>query len=183
MSVLFICLKKYLTDKLGIGESIMVKHTRNIRMRLIYFILLFIVYRQSFVIQKLSLNLAMYGLFIILFFSYYLFNTINFDSRYQKINIIYSTILNFFTFMIFYFFYKEETLIFAFLTYTIIQNTLNYLLYKKEEKESRVLILDNENSYVEIIEDSLELRDNKYRYCGYLANDVVDGKHYLGRLD
>lgn len=161
----------------------MVKHTRNIRMRLIYFILLFIVYRQSFVIQKLSLNLAMYGLFIILFFSYYLFNTINFDSRYQKINIIYSTILNFFTFMIFYFFYKEETLIFAFLTYTIIQTTLNYLLYKKEEKESRVLILDNENSYVEIIEDSLELRDNKYRYCGYLANDVADGKHYLGRLD
>ena len=183
MSVLFICLKKYLTDKLGIGESIMVKHTRNIRMRLIYFILLFIVYRQSFVIQKLSLNLAMYGLFIILFFSYYLFNTINFDSRYQRVNIIYSTILNFFTFMIFYFFYKEETLIFAFLTYTVIQTTLNYLLYKKEEKKSRVLILDNENSYVEIIEDSLELRDNKYRYCGYLANDVVDGKYYLGRLD
>ena len=94
MSVLFICLKN-IKDKLGIGESIMVKHTRNIRMRLIYFILLFIVYRQSFVIQKLSLNLAMYGLFIILFFSYYLFNTINFDSRYQKINIIYSAILNF----------------------------------------------------------------------------------------
>ena len=183
MSVLFICLKKYLTDKLGIGESIMVKHTRNIRMRLIYFILLFIVYRQSFVIQKLSLNLAMYGLFIILFFSYYLFNTINFDSRYQRVNIIYSTILNFFTFMIFYFFYKEETLIFAFLTYTVIQTTLNYLLYKKEEKKSRVLILDNENSYVGIIEDSLELRDNRYRYCGYLANDVADGKHYLGRLD
>jgi exopolysaccharide biosynthesis polyprenyl glycosylphosphotransferase len=85
--------------------------------------------------------------------------------------------------MIFYFFYKAETLIFAFLTYTVIQTTLNYLLYKKEEKESRVLILDNENSYVGIIEDSLELRDNKYRYCGYLANDVVDGKHYLGRLD
>lgn len=66
----------------------MVRHTRNIRMRLIYFVLLFIFYRQSFVIQKLSLNLAMYGIFIILFFSYYLLNTLNFDSRYQRVNII-----------------------------------------------------------------------------------------------
>lgn len=161
----------------------MVRHTRNIRMRLIYFILLFIVYRQSFVIQNLSLNLAMYGLFSILFFSYYLANTMNFDSRYQRGNIIYSIILNFFTFMIFFLFYKRETLIFTFAFYTIIQTTLNYLLYKKEEKESRVLILDNENSYVGIIEDSLGLRDNKYICCGYLANDVVDGNNYLGRFE
>ncbi len=161
----------------------MVRHTRNIRMRLIYFILLFIVYRQSFVIQNLSLNLAMYGLFSILFFSYYLVNTMNFDSRYQRGNIIYSIILNFFTFMIFFLFYKRETLIFTFAFYTIIQTTLNYLLYKKEEKESRVLILDNENSYVGIIEDSLGLRDNKYICCGYLANDVVDGNNYLGRFE
>lgn len=161
----------------------MVRHTRNIRMRLIYFILLFIVYRQSFVIQNLSLNLAMYGLFSILFFSYYLVNTMNFDSRYQRGNIIYSIILNFFTFMIFFLFYKRETLIFTFAFYTIIQTTLNYLLYKKEEKESRVLILDNENNYVGIIEDSLGLRDNKYICCGYLANDVVDGNNYLGRFE
>lgn len=161
----------------------MVKHTRNVRMRLIYFILLFIVYRHSFVIQKLSLNLAMYGLFILLFFSYYLFNTINFDSRYQKVNIIYSTILNFFAFMIFYFFYKRQSLIITFVIYSLIQNILNYLLYKKEEVEKRVIIIDNENRYINTICESLDLRKNIYDYCGYIANDEVNGEKYLGKLD
>lgn len=161
----------------------MVKHARNVRKRLIYFILLFIMYRQSFVVQKLSLNLAMYGIFIILFFSYYLLNTINFDSRYQKVNLIYSTILNFFAFMIFYFFYKKESLILVFIIYTIIQNLLNYLLYKKEETESRVVILDSENIYVEVIRESLKERENKYKYCGYLANKEGKDSNYLGKLD
>lgn len=161
----------------------MVKHARNVRKRLIYFILLFIMYRQSFVVQKLSLNLAMYGIFIILFFSYYLLNTINFDSRYQKVNLIYSTILNFFAFMIFYFFYKKESLILVFIIYTIIQNLLNYLLYKKEETESRVVILNSENTYVEVIRESLKERENKYKYCGYLANKEGKDSNYLGKLD
>lgn len=161
----------------------MVKHARNVRKRLIYFILLFIMYRQSFVIQKLSLNLAMYGIFIILFFSYYLLNTINFDSRYQKVNLIYSTILNFFAFMIFYFFYKKESLILVFIIYTVIQNLLNYLLYKKEETESRVVILDSENTYVEVIRESLKERENKYKYCGYLANKEGKDSNCLGKLD
>ena len=161
----------------------MVKHARNVRKRLIYFILLFIMYRQSFVVQKLSLNLAMYGIFVILFFSYYLLNTINFDSRYQKVNLIYSTILNFFAFMIFYFFYKKESLILVFIIYTVIQNLLNYLLYKKEETESRVVILDSENTYVEVIRESLKERENKYKYCGYLANKEGKDSNYLGKLD
>lgn len=161
----------------------MVKHVRNVRKRLIYFTLLFIMYRQSFVVQKLSLNLAMYGIFIILFFSYYLLNTINFDSRYQKVNLIYSTILNFFAFMIFYFFYKKESLILVFIIYTVIQNLLNYLLYKKEEAENRVVILDSENIYVEVIRESLKERENKYKYCGYLANKEGKDSNYLGKLD
>lgn len=161
----------------------MVRHTRNIRMRLIYFVLLFIFYRQSFVIQKLSLNLAMYGIFIILFFSYYLLNTLNFDSRYQRVNIIYSTILNFFAYMIFYFFYKEESLILAFIIYSFFQNILNYLLYKKEEMEKRVLIIDDENRYIDKIFESLKLKENSYKYCGYISNKINNREKYLGRFE
>lgn len=161
----------------------MVKHTRNIRMRLIYFILLFIVYRQSFVIQRLSLNLAMYGIFIILFFSYYLLNTINFDSRYQRVNIIYSTILNFFAYMIFYFFYKKESLILAFIIYSILQNILNYLLYKKEGIVKKVVIIDNNEQYVKKICRSLDLKENNYEYCGYISNENISGEKYLGRFE
>lgn len=161
----------------------MVRHTRNIRMRLIYFVLLFIFYRQSFVVQKLSLNLAMYGIFIILFFSYYLLNTLNFDSRYQRVNIIYSTILNFFAYMIFYFFYKEESLIVAFIIYSFFQNILNYLLYKKEEMEKRVLIIDDENRYIDKICESLKLKENSYKYCGYISNKINNREKYLGRFE
>lgn len=161
----------------------MVRHTRNIRMRLIYFVLLFIFYRQSFVVQKLSLNLAMYGIFIILFFSYYLLNTLNFDSRYQRVNIIYSTILNFFAYMIFYFFYKKESLILAFIIYSFFQNILNYLLYKKEEMEKRVLIIDDENRYIDKIFESLKLKENSYKYCGYISNKINNREKYLGRFE
>lgn len=161
----------------------MVKHTRNVRMRLIYFFLLFIIYRHSFVLQKLSINLAIYGIFIVLFFFYYLLNTINFNSRYQKINIIYSTILNFFAYMIFFFFYKKESLILAFIVYSILQNILNYLLYKKGELAKRVLIIDNENQYVEKICESLKVKENSYQYCGYISDKNIGKERCLGGFE
>lgn len=44
------------------------RHSRNAKIRIIYFFILFFIYRSIFVYLELSINTAVYGIFILISF-------------------------------------------------------------------------------------------------------------------
>lgn len=158
----------------------MLKHSKNIKKRIIYFTILFITFRELFVLMNLSLNLAMYGICFLLFFFYYLFDTINFNFNFKKKDIFYSVIINFVGFSIFYFFYKENYLVLSLIGYTLIQNFLSYALHEKEKRVANTLII-GEKIDREVINRALENLDH-YKYVGYIS-DENNEDNYLGKIE
>lgn len=70
--------------------------------------MLFFMYRNIFIYLGLSINTAVYGIFILISFFYYLLDLLNFNNyQYKTKDFIYSTSINFGGFCIFYFFYKK----------------------------------------------------------------------------
>ncbi len=156
------------------------RHNKDVTIRVLYFIFLFIIYRTIFIKFDLSLNLAMYGMFAILMFLYYLFDALNFNKKYRKRNFLYSFILNFFTFLIFYFFYHSNLIITAFILYSIFQTILDELFYTTFKKKNAVII--GEGVDIDNIRRAI-IRTGEYRFLGYL-DDINDGKRkYLGKIE
>lgn len=110
-------------------------HKQNIYYILVYFIITFLIYRCVFGVFKLGLNLPMYAIFLLLFFSYYLFNTLDFRVDFKFKDFLYNTILNLVAFSVFYFFNKNMSFYSAFLIYTCIQNILSYILHRYRRKK------------------------------------------------
>lgn len=104
------------------------------KFEIVYVILLFIVYRTVFHVVDLSINTAMYGLFAILLFFYYLTDNLNFNKK-EKCKSLY---VNAVIFLIFLFFYKKPCVFIAFLAYSIVQIIIRRLFKKLHmEKEER----------------------------------------------
>lgn len=104
------------------------------KFEIVYVILLFIVYRTVFHMVDLSINTAMYGLFAILLFFYYLTDNLNFNKK-EKCKSLY---VNAVIFLIFLFFYKNPCVFIAFLAYSIVQIIICRLFKKLHmEKEER----------------------------------------------
>lgn len=159
----------------------MVNHNKNMKLRIIYFLILFVIYREIFAFLDLGLNLAMYGMFAIMAFLYYLFDTIDFSKRYRRKNLIYSTILNFASFMIFYFFYKSIEVVIAFIAYNILQNLVEYIFYRKNSTKLKTIIIDD-REYIDIIKKAL-FRAKQYTYVGYVSNINTERRKYLGKIE
>lgn len=110
------------------------------KIQIIYILLLFIVYRTVFHMADFSINTAIYGLFSILLFFYYLTDNLNFNKK-PKYKSIY---VNAIIFLIFLFFYKKSYIFVAFLIFTIFQMGLQRCFKKlsidKEERYNPAVI-------------------------------------------
>lgn len=157
-------------------------HKKNIIYILMSIIINFLIYREVFKSFKLSLNLPMYAMFILLLFSYYLFNTLNFRFTYKSKDFLYNTCLNFIAFSIFYFFYKKPDLYLAFLIYNILQNICSYFLHNYKKRKINVLVVD-EGNYLKEIEMILSHSEN-YNFVGYVNDKNVEkDENYLGHIE
>lgn len=110
------------------------------KIQIFYILLLFTVYRTVFHIADFSINTAIYGLFSILLFFYYLTDNLNFNKK-PKYKSIY---VNAIIFLIFLFFYKKSYIFVAFLIFTIFQLGLQRVFRKfsidKEERYNPTII-------------------------------------------
>lgn len=157
-------------------------HKKNIVYVLISIVINFLIYREVFKIFKFSLNLPMYAMFVLLVFSYYLFNTLNFRFTYKSKDFLYATGLNFIAFSIFYFFYKKPDLYLAFLIYNILQNIGSYFLHNYKKRKINVLVVD-EGNYLKEIEMILSHSEN-YNFVGYVNDKNVEkDENYLGHIE
>lgn len=157
------------------------RHSRNMKIRIIYFLMLFFMYRNIFIYLGLSINTAVYGIFILISFFYYLLDLLNFNNyQYKTKDFIYSTSINFGGFCIFYFFYKKIEFIHAFIFYDLFQNVLRYLLLICNKKIVNIVIIDSgENT--DKIADILE-KNKQYNYIGYLNDEEKSKEKYLGKI-
>lgn len=151
------------------------------KIRIIYFLMLFFMYRNIFIYLGLSINTAVYGIFILISFFYYLLDLLNFNNyQYKTKDFIYSTSINFGGFCIFYFFYKKIEFIHAFLFYDLFQNLLRYLLLICNKKIVNVVIIDSGET-TDKIADILE-KNKQYNYIGYLNDEGKNKEKYLGKI-
>lgn len=156
-------------------------HKQNIYYILVYFIINFLIYRCVFRFFKLGLNLPMYAIFLLLFFAYYLFDTLDFRVNFKFKDFFYNTILNLIAFSVFYFFKKNMSFYLAFLIYTFVQNILSYVLHRYRRKKINVLVVDN-GEYLQNIKEILTNSHN-YDFVGYINDeDVTEGMDYLGSV-
>lgn len=157
-------------------------HKKNIIYVLISLIINFFIYRQLFEYFNLSLNLAMYGIFVLLLFSYYIFDILNFRNKFGIKDFVYSTLLNLIAFSIFYFFYKKNIIITIFIIYDVVQNILSYFLHNLRKRKLNVLIIDDQNN-IDNIREILSYSDY-YNYVGYINNlPEKNNKYYLGKIE
>lgn len=85
------------------------KHSKNMVMRIIYFILLYFVYWNIFNYIKLGLrfhgrnmDVAVYGMFFLLYFAYYLVDLLNFDKCHYRVRtLLYSSYKELYNFQLF----------------------------------------------------------------------------------
>lgn len=148
-----------------------------------YVALLMMIYLELFVLCGFGLNLAIFGLFFILIFFYYLFDILDFTKIYRRKNLVYSTILNFFTFMVIFFFYQKLSIICIFIVYTILQNIFNQIFCQKIKTRMNTLII-GKGEYKEVLRKAILRAKEQYKYIGYLSDEetVKKGK-FLGRID
>ncbi|MCQ8213234.1 sugar transferase [Cetobacterium somerae] len=146
------------------------KHSQNIRGRIIYTITLFFlleIMRQSF---QLSGELIFYSLFPIMLFSYYIFDTFSFNKKYRYREFIISAAINGLIFYILIAYYKDTSLIFGWVFFTIVQNLIKWLYNIIFSSTERVVLLTDR------LDDKLEniIRKNeKLSYKGCVNLDEI----------
>ena len=100
----------------------------------IYIVLLFGIYRTVMSIADFSINTAIYGLFTVLIFFYYMTDNLNFNKK-GRYNPVY---INGIIFLIFLFFYKKASLFLVFLIFSVFQLSLERLLKKISMKKEEI---------------------------------------------
>ena len=121
--------------------------------KVIYVILLFIVYEGMFRITGFSINTAVYGLFIILVFFYFMTGNLNFNEEKMSCNTIF---INSLIFGIFFLFYKILSIFTVFIVFSLFQLFIYRLILKfKEKNKNETPKLINERSFIKFGIDSL----------------------------
>ncbi|MGL5312203.1 MAG: exopolysaccharide biosynthesis polyprenyl glycosylphosphotransferase [Peptostreptococcaceae bacterium] len=147
------------------------KHSQNTKGRVIYTItllLLFETIRKSFHLEK---ELFFYSLFPILIFSYYIFDTFSFTRSYRFKEFIISGIINSFIFYILTVYYKNKSIIFGFLLYTIAQNMIKYLYHTLFTSTEEVVLLgDGKDTHLE----DVIVKSEKLNYRGVVGVDEIE---------
>lgn len=147
------------------------KHSQNTKGRVIYTItllLLFETIRKSFHLEK---EMFFYSLFPILIFSYYIFDTFSFNSSYRFKEFIISGVINSFVFYILTVYYKNKSIIFGFLLYTIAQNMIKYLYHTLFTSIEEVVLLgDGKDTHLE----DVIVKSEKLKYKGVVGVDEIE---------
>lgn len=145
------------------------KHNQNSKGRLIYVAFLFSSYELMIRSIHLSINTSIYGMFILLIFSYYIFGIFTLREKYEFKEFLISFVLNGILFLILLIFNKKVDLLWIFIFYTLFQNIIRYFLGKVFRKSKRVLILGKENEERKI--KKLLISDDDYSYLGYVNEE------------
>lgn len=145
------------------------KHNQNSKGRLIYVAFLFSSYELMIRSIHLSINTSIYGMFILLIFSYYIFGIFTLREKYEFKEFLISFVLNGILFLILLIFNKKVDLLWIFILYTLFQNIIRYFLGKVFRKSKRVLILGKENEERKI--KKLLISDDDYSYLGYVNEE------------
>lgn len=157
-------------------------HLLNFRMRLIYFLLIGLVYEGGlFYLDGIKSKNAQLIIFI-LFLLYYLFDISTFNS--YKVNfkrIAVAIFINFLGFLILYWMKRDIRIVFFFLGFTLIQIFFKYLLSFFNKENIRVLVLGYDTPTSKII-DILNKKNNKYEYIGYVHEERKELDNYLGKI-
>ena len=157
-------------------------HFLNFRMRLIYFLLIGLVYEGGlFYLDNIKSKNAQLIIFI-LFLLYYLFDISTFNS--YKVNfkrIVVAISINFLGFLILYWMKRDVRIVFFFLGFTLIQIFFKYLLSFFNKENIRVLILGYDTPTSKII-NALNKKNNKYEYIGYIHEEKEELDNYLGKV-
>lgn len=120
---------------------------------IIYIILLFVVYEMMLRITGFSINTAVYGLFIILVFFYFMTGNLNFNEEKVSCNTIF---INSLIFGIFFLFYKVLSIFTVFIVFSLFQLFIYRLIMKfKEKNKNTISIMINERSFIKFGIDSL----------------------------
>ena len=120
---------------------------------IIYIILLFVVYEMMLRITGFSINTAVYGLFIILVFFYFMTGNLNFNEEKVSCNTIF---INSLIFGIFFLFYKILSIFTVFIVFSLFQLFIYRLILKfKEKNKNETPKLINERSFIKFGIDSL----------------------------
>ena len=157
-------------------------HLLNFRIRLIYFLLVGLVYESGLFYLNIIKSRNAQLIIFILFLLYYLFDISNFNS--YKINIkklMISVFINFICFLLLYWMRRNIKIIYFFLYFTVIQIFSKYLLSFLNKDNIRVLILGYDVPTLKII-DILNKKNNKYQYVGYVHENKENLDNYLGSV-
>lgn len=159
----------------------MLNHNQNTRGRLIYTVLLFLVYEFIIKDLDLSINTSIYGLFFIMILSYYIFGVYSLREKYNFKEFLITFLLNVTIFLILLLFHKKSAIIFALIFYTVAQSLIRAILEKIYKKNIRVIVLGQE-TLVENLKELL-LNDPDYTYLGFVAKNIKYGLGDIIELD
>ena len=126
------------------------KHSQNNKGRVVYTITIFLLF--EIVRENLLLNreLIFYSLFLIMIFSYYIFDTFSFNKKYRYREFIISGVINGFVFYILAVYYQNPKLVFGWGIYTLMQNIAKYVYNSMFITTERVVLLTDK------VEEELE---------------------------
>ena len=126
------------------------KHSQNNKGRVVYTITIFLLF--EIVRENLLLNreLIFYSLFLIMIFSYYIFDTFSFNKKYRYREFIISGVINGFVFYILAVYYQNPKLVFGWGIYTLMQNIAKYVYNSMFSTTERVVLLTDK------VEEELE---------------------------
>ncbi|WP_438536208.1 exopolysaccharide biosynthesis polyprenyl glycosylphosphotransferase [Cetobacterium sp.] len=119
-------------------------------------------------IMDLSINTSVYGLFLILIFSYYIFGIFTLREKYSLREFMISSILNGLIFFILLIFHKQSTILVYYLIYTFLQNGFRYILGKLYKNNIRAIILGDEEQERKVKKAIIE--NLEYSYLGFVSN-------------
>lgn len=156
------------------------KYNRSIVLRIVYIILIYVVYYSIF--KKLDIKISYIKNigFFMLILSYYVMDILNFKENNSILKeIIFSFFINFIYFFIIFYINKQLKFINIFILYTVSQILIRYILLKILINKIRILVIGNKK-YNDEIKKILE-KSIVYDYIGYINNKDFE-KDCIGEI-
>lgn len=134
------------------------KHSQNIKGRVLYTITLLLLYMTVGKSFELNRDLMFYSIFPTMVFSYYIFDIYSFNRKYRYRELIISVVINGFIFYILAVYYKNSILIFGYILYTVAQNIIKCIYNSMFMTNEKVVIIgENSKEIQRAIDRSEEL--------------------------
>ncbi len=141
------------------------KHNKNIISRIIFFIIIYIVYANLFWLFDRTRIGSFYLMFIIMGLGYYLFGYLDFESRKMEMkDVVYSAVINLLLGSIYYMFTKSKKEFVIFFIMIIASGIVKYILTSIIRNHQNVLVA-GEGNIVSEVKESI-LKTDEYTYVG-----------------